>query len=396
MKKKIGDLCTIYSGGDKPSVFSNVKTDALRVPVYANATEKEGLLGFTDSSRIKGNSITISARGSGCGAVFYREDDYVPVVRLLSLIPNASLVYPKYLYFLLKSKKIKSFGSGQPQITIPQISEMEVDIVDSMVDQKKIADFLWKIETTIKGNNEAISLILELTNKIYSYWFNQFEFPDATGKPYKTNGGDMSYSSALKKEIPSGWNVETIYKNRLCSCIDVGVKTFETKNYLATANVNGLDINDGDNVTFENRESRANMQPVLNSVWFAKMKSSIKHIFVSSEAQWIVEKYIFSTGFSGLKCNDVSFPYIASVISQPYFEVAKDTLSHGATQQGVNNDDLNSIPIIVPPQEVLEKYCEITKKMFEKINCIQLENQTLNEILNFTIPLLLNGQLRLN
>jgi len=41
---------------------------------------------------------------------------------------------------------------------------------------------------------------------IYDYWFVQFDFPDANGKPYKTSGGKMVYNEILKREIPDGWN----------------------------------------------------------------------------------------------------------------------------------------------------------------------------------------------
>lgn len=223
-------------------------------------------------------------------------------------------------------------------------------------------------------------------------WFNQFEYPNYKNMPYKTSGGNLTYNQILKKDIPEGWSVASIANNSLCSFIDVGVDYFSIKNYLATANVNGTAIIDGDNITFENRESRANMQPSLNTVWFAKMKNSIKHIFISSKASWMVDKYILSTGFSGLQCNDISFSFIASVIMQPYFEATKDVLSHGATQEGVNNDDLDSIPLLIPSKEVLEKYTGLVKSHFEKINELMLENQKLSSLRDELLPLLMNGQ----
>ena len=134
------------------------------------------------------------------------------------------------------------------------------------------------------------------------------------------------------------------------------------------------------------------MQPAINTVWFAKMKNSIKHLFVSKKGQWIVDKYILSTGFSGLKCDGISFSYIASVVMQPYFENTKDILSHGATQEGVNNEDLDSIPLLIPPRGILNGYNCIVKPYFEKMNDIMLENQRLVNMRNELLPLLMNGQ----
>ena len=44
-----------------------------------------------------------------------------------------------------------------------------------------------------------------MAKTLYNYWFVQFDFPDANGKPYKSSGGLMVYNEALKREIPEGW-----------------------------------------------------------------------------------------------------------------------------------------------------------------------------------------------
>ena len=41
---------------------------------------------------------------------------------------------------------------------------------------------------------------------IYDYWFVQFDFPNESGKPYKSSGGKMVYNEVLKREIPNSWN----------------------------------------------------------------------------------------------------------------------------------------------------------------------------------------------
>lgn len=239
-----------------------------------------------------------------------------------------------------------------------------------------------------KLNDNLQQVILTIFNR----WFNQFEFDLEEGKTYSSSRRNFVFNSILKKEIPEGWIVENIAQNKLSSLIDVGVDYFTSKNYIATANVNGTMIQDGNDVTYENRESRANMQPSLNSIWFAKMKNSVKHIFISSNSQWFLDKYILSTGFCGIKCTELSFPYIASVIMQPYFEAAKDKMAHGATQQAVNNEDLKNIPLLVPSDEVLQKYSKIVLPIFKKMNEIQLENQKLMALRDNLLPLLMNGQ----
>ena len=168
---------------------------------------------------------------------------------------------------------------------------------------------------------------------------------------------------------------------------------FDSKNYLATANVNGTTITDGEWITFTNREGRANMQPSIYSVWFAKMKNSVKHIFIPCNGQWMVDKYIFSTGFSGMQCDKETFAFVSCIIQEPFFEKTKDVLSHGATQQSVNNDDLDSIKIAVPPKHILARFAEQINPTFEKMCCLIKENQELIAQRDYLLPLLMNGQI---
>jgi type I restriction enzyme S subunit len=45
-----------------------------------------------------------------------------------------------------------------------------------------------------------------MAKTLYDYWFVQFDFPDAKGKPYKSNGGKMTWNEELKREIPEQWS----------------------------------------------------------------------------------------------------------------------------------------------------------------------------------------------
>lgn len=183
-----------------------------------------------------------------------------------------------------------------------------------------------------------------------------------------------------------------MYKNSLFSIIKPGVNQFETKLYLATSEIDGLSIKEGWYVNYNTRESRANMQPSYNSVWFAKMKNSVKHIFLNKNMKHYVDNSILSTGFYGLQCNEVSFEYVASLINNKNFEIQKDRFSHGATQQGITDEDLKNIIIKVPSNEILKKYHDETKSLFNLFAKNIEENRNLIKLRDFLLPLLMNGQ----
>ena len=151
-KVKLGDVCKIYAGGDKPQIVSTTKTDVYNIPIYSNGIDDEGLYGYTDKAQIQGNSITITGRGANVGTVFFRKTKFLPIIRLLSLVPNEQIINSKYLYYLIKRHKFLSSGSAQPQITIPMISEHEIYFETSFPIQTKIANILSAYDDLIENN----------------------------------------------------------------------------------------------------------------------------------------------------------------------------------------------------------------------------------------------------
>ena len=59
-------------------------------------------------------------------------------------------------------------------------------------------------------NRKKIEELNALAKTIYDYWFVQFDFPDANGKPYRSSGGKMVWSEKLKRGVPEGWKVKRL------------------------------------------------------------------------------------------------------------------------------------------------------------------------------------------
>ncbi|MCI4205610.1 restriction endonuclease subunit S [Dickeya dianthicola] len=76
--------------------------------------------------------------------------------------------------------------------------------------QEKISATLRSIDDKIDLNNRINAELEAMAKTLYDYWFVQFDFPDANGKPYKTSGGKMEYNATLKRKIPVGWEVNNI------------------------------------------------------------------------------------------------------------------------------------------------------------------------------------------
>ena len=330
-------------------------------------------------------------------------DFEMPMVfqRHIAILRPKSDVNGKYLYYTMLNPQFYrmvdklAIGCSQRTVTLDTLRNIEVSLPDKDI-QDKIVGVLSLIDEKIDINNNVNDNLEQQLMLLYDYWFTQFDFPDNNGNPYQTSGEKMVWNDTLKRNIPENWKVQSVNSNCLSSIIKPGVEIFNTKTYLATADVKGTSISTGTIVDYDGRESRANMQPSINSVWFAKMKNSIKHLYLNKEMQPIISSSILSTGFCGLQCNEISFEYIASYVSNAYFEIHKDMLAHGATQEAVNNDDLAGVHIIIPEDTVLRAYHEATQAIYAQISKNICENQELVKLRDWLLPMLMNGQATIN
>lgn len=114
-----------------------------------------------------------------------------------------------------------------------------------------------------------------------------------------------------------------------------------------TSCVEGINnISSGELITYAKRPSRANMQPIPNSVWFAKMKDSNKIIVIIGSDEDLLNKHILSTGFLGIKSSDsLPMSLLTAMIISNDFKIQRNLNSVGTTMAGVNNETFLKIQV---------------------------------------------------
>ena len=121
----LGEISEMSAGGDKPRNATEIPTTENTVPIYSNGISNEGLYGFTDKAKVVEESVTVSARGT-IGYVCLRQTPYVPIVRLITIVPKTSIVSAKYIYLQLKTMNISGTGTTQQQLTVPNFKSTEL------------------------------------------------------------------------------------------------------------------------------------------------------------------------------------------------------------------------------------------------------------------------------
>ncbi len=127
----------IFAGGDVPKdCLSQVRTEKFNIPIFSNGEKNDGLYGFTAVARVNKPSITISARGT-IGFTVIRDEPFLPVVRLITLIPETEILNLSFLYYQLIGMKFENTGTSIPQLTVPNIKERTL-YLPSLPQQKTI------------------------------------------------------------------------------------------------------------------------------------------------------------------------------------------------------------------------------------------------------------------
>ena len=151
------NVAKITAGGDRPSIFSRHPTEKCTIPIYSNGLEDDGLYGFTNKAKIRKPCITISARGT-VGFVCLRRNSFVPIVRLLTVVPNEFLnVY--YLYHSSKYNDLEGNGTSQQQLTVPMLNKRKLLIpsIDLLLLFEKMVKPIYDQIDTLKYQSANLS-----------------------------------------------------------------------------------------------------------------------------------------------------------------------------------------------------------------------------------------------
>lgn len=316
--------------------------------------------------------------------------------------PDTAVVEPRYLFYLLKYitplLRKASTGSAQKNLLLSTLREFDVDIHERHA-QIDISTVLGSIDDKIRCNLAICAELDSMVKTIYDYWFTQFDFPDADGKPYCSSGGAMEWSEHLKRKIPQGWKVAPL--STIISGINTGLNprdSFALGNgdiqYLTVKNLttagtidfNGCDAIDEEARAIIHRRSDISIGDIL----FASIAPLGRcYLIQSTPENWDINESIFS-----IRGNS---EYVTPEFLYMYF--MSDTFIKGATSsstgsifKGVRINTLLDMVAVIPPKRIAEAFSAQIKDMLAlKAQKIE-ENMELTRLRDWLLPMLMNGQ----
>ena len=317
----------------------------------------------------------------------------------------SELIDSTYLALFMKSpyfnKQIQYalIGAVQKALTMVMLSNIEIPLPEISI-QKRIATILMEINSKIETNKKINKELEVMAKELYDYWFVQFDFPGANGKPYKSSGGKMSFNSILKRDIPEGWEIKSI--NDFCTSYR-GVSY--DKSDLLDGPEGGVLVLRGNNIDGNTLVYDDNVAYVLPS--FVEPEQKIKKhdiiMTMSSGSKEHVGKCTmfqsdsehtygaFMTKFTP----ESECPFFAyrSMLSD-FFKSKIKYICGGTGINNLTNQTFDEILFPFPPKDVLKEFEKLLTPIYEKVG------KNNDEIFKFTalrdelLPMLMNGQVR--
>lgn len=314
---------------------------------------------------------------------------YLHNQRLGLITTDPDKILKDYVYHLFKTKTVReqvrltSSGSKVKHTSPERIYNVKVPL-PSVTEQQKIVNFLDALENKIDLNNRINTELEAMAKTLYDYWFVQFDFPDANGKPYKASGGKMVYNDTLKRKIPEGWSDKTLSQ--------IANITMGQSPAGSSYNEEGTGT-----IFYQGSTDFGWLFPSTRQYTTAPSRMAKKGDILLSVRAPVGDMNIANTdccigrGLAALNSNTGSDGFLFYVMK--YFKQIFDRRnSEGTTFGSITKNDLHSLTLAYPTADLLEKYDEVVTNYNKMIFERSLENRELVNLRDWLLPMLMNGQ----
>lgn len=339
-------------------------------------TENYNEFGLKQSKLWKENTlcITIAANIAETALLKYPMCFPDSVVGFTAYEGVSSELFMHYIFtFIKKSIQSAASGSIQDNINIDFLTKLKFRI-PSKIEQDKIAAVLSALDKKIALNKQINARLEEMAKTLYDYWFVQFDFPDANGKPYKSSGGEMVFDETLKREIPKGWEVKS-----LGDWAEIRKGTLITEK---TANTNGDIKVISAGVDFSYYHDVANRPK--NTITISASGANAGFVNFWREPIFACDCTTITNSVIGRTLYILNF---LKIVQDFIYQQAR-----GSAQPHVYPKDIEGLKIIVPPDSLLKKFSEFVDNWNLKIANNEKQNHQLTQLRDFLLPMLMNGQ----
>ena len=318
----------------------------------------------------------IYTRTGQVGLVFRKQQGVVHN-NCFRIIPNSEEKLDKgYLYWYLSLSSIRNFAnsiaSGSAQPDLPHSTFKKIRIwLTQITSQMKIAKILDQYELLIENNNKRIRLLEQMAENLYKEWFVRFRFPGYEGVEFE-NG------------LPKDWKIE-----RLSDIVDIIMgQSPKSENY--NTNCEGLPFHQGvgsygDFYLIDDIYStKGNRIAEANSIIFS-VRAPVGRINIT------LNKIILGRGVASINSVKGYNAYLLWMLKNQFQQ--EDIIGNGSIFASVTKKDLFGFKILMPNENLIQKFDSIASGIESVMRKISLINRNLEKQRDMLLPRLMSGKL---
>lgn len=409
MKKiKLSDVCTInatnYSDDDSYDFVNyldtgNITTNHIEHIQRIDISREK--LPSRARRKVKFNSIiysTVRPNQRHYGIIKSQPKNFLVSTGFAVIDAVPEKIDANFLYYQLsRDEVIENLQSIAEQSTTAYPSIKPSDLgnlefrVPSLETQSRIGNFLCALDAKIALNKKINATLEAMAKTLYDYWFVQFNFPDENGKPYKTSGGKMIYSSELGRDIPDGWEVGTL--------ADFVTISTETENPMNSPDKiyehYSIPAYDDGKFPSMDKGSEINSGKYIvrsKNILYAKLNPTFKRIW---QPFCLTGNAICSTEFLVFKLQREKNPaFVYATLNDCSFQeyMIKQASASTGSRKRVQPNNCLSYSINLPDVATISRFDKIYSPILKRMNSLIIENRRLAELRDWLLPMLMNGQ----
>lgn len=296
---------------------------------------------------------------SGNFPIFYYNGKFDAYQRTYLIQPLSEDTDTKYLFYSIGLKlhqmKANASGTATKFLTQPILNNINIEYRD-IDEQKRIADILSAYDNLIENNNKRIRLLEQMAENLYKEWFVRFRFPGYEDAEFD-NG------------VPKNWEY-----SKLINFIDVRYGKDHKNIEEGTIPILGSGgiMRYGDRALY-------NGEAVL-----IPRKGSLNNIMYINGDFWTVDTLFYS------------IPKIKNIARYLYFTFKyfdMDSLNSGASIPSMTTDIIYHLKMRQPDATVLEMFDEVLKPIYEEMDILGKQNDSIKNQRDMLLPRLMSGKL---
>ena len=343
---------------------------------------------------VEKNDILLNITGDSIARCTIVPEEILParVNQHVSIIRCKNTEQSKYvMYYLQYIKKyllqISKVGGTRNALTKEAIGKLPIKISD---DCNKISKILDNIDQKIHTNNQINQELEAMAKTLYDYWFVQFDFPDQNAKPYKSSGGKMVYHPELKREIPEGWGVDSLW-NIANFYNGLAMQKYRPDtnedDYLPVIKIR--EMMNGFSKDTERARLDIPSEAVVDRGDILFSWSATLEVIIWGKEKGALNQHIFKVTSDTYPKSFIYFELKSYLnVFKAIAELRKTTMGH------ITQDHLKQAKIVVPPIELISKLDAKLQPIMLKQQILENQNQELTQLRDWLLPMLMNGQVK--